>query len=348
MRLLRRPLVSRLLLLALIAASIAIERGVVLVVPLVFVLIVPLEKLFPRHLGQRVRRPELGTDVAYALIGPVLNVASIVVGATLGALTLAWVPGLAMRPLVSMIPDGLRIVVAFLLFDLLIYWTHRFAHEVPALWRFHAVHHTPKTLDWVSGFRNHPLDGLIIAPPVFFLIAAGFDPVITGALAVIQGIVGLLLHANVRWRLRPLHRVVATPEFHHWHHADEADAINSNYAAFLPIWDVIFGSYYMPRRHRPMSYGISQPMPTDVVGLLSEPMTGLRPGRWALDVVRYPIRSTWRLRRWTAGLLSEMARSARRPRRRQIPAGDPLPWTAARPEPGAAEATVASAARASS
>ena len=45
------------------------------------------------------------------------------------------------------------------LFDLAIYWAHRWSHEVPALWRFHAVHHSTEHLDWISGFRNHPLDG---------------------------------------------------------------------------------------------------------------------------------------------------------------------------------------------
>jgi len=108
------------------------------------------------------------------------------------------------------------------------------------------VHHSTEQLDWVSGFRNHPFDGAIVAPPFFFLIAAGFDATFTGVLAVVQLVTGLFLHANVRWRWRPLHRIVITPEFHHWHHANETDAHNSNYSVFLPLWDIVFGTYYMP------------------------------------------------------------------------------------------------------
>ena len=72
-------------------------------------------------------------------------------------------------------------------------------------------------------------------------------------LAVVQIVTGLFLHANVRWRWRPLHRVVITPEFHHWHHADEAVADNSNYSVFLPVWDILFGTYLMPADRRPRS-----------------------------------------------------------------------------------------------
>ena len=140
-----------------------------------------------------------------------------------------------------------RPFVGIALFDMAIYWVHRCSHEVPALWKFHSVHHSTVHLDWISGFRNHPFDGAIVAPPFFFLFAAGFDATFTGALAVIQIVLGLFLHANVRWRLRPLHRVVITPEFHHWRHANEVEAHNSNYSVFLPLWDMVFGTYYMSR-----------------------------------------------------------------------------------------------------
>ena len=60
------------------------------------------------------------------------------------------------------------------------------------IWKFHAIHHSTEELDWASGFRAHPFDGTIIAPAFAFLIAAGFSPEITGILAVVQILLGII------------------------------------------------------------------------------------------------------------------------------------------------------------
>ena len=87
-------------------------------------------------------------------------------------LSFAWVPGLLISPLVDMIPLSIKPIVAFVLFDFFVYWAHRWYHEVPELWKFHSIHHSPEHLDWVSGFRVHPFDFALIAPGFIFLIAA--------------------------------------------------------------------------------------------------------------------------------------------------------------------------------
>ncbi|WP_083908528.1 sterol desaturase family protein [Ilumatobacter coccineus] len=313
--------------LALIGVSIALDLGTLVIIPLLFVLIVPFEKLFPRH-RQRVRRPQLGTDMSHALAAPALNVVGLAVAIVVGVVSLAWLPGLLIRPLVSMIPSVALPFVGIALFDMAIYWVHRWSHEVPVLWRFHAVHHSTETLDWISGLRNHPLDGAIVAPPFFFLIAAGFSAQFTGALAAIQLLLGLFLHANVRWRLRPLHRVVITPEFHHWHHANETDAHNSNYSVFLPLWDIVFGTYYMPRNKRPLVYGISEHMPDGLVAQLRHPLRGT--GN-PLRLFRHPVRSLRSGWRFTRTLARDVWHSTTRPRTRRPAAGEPCRWAAAAP-----------------
>ncbi len=236
----------------------------------VFVVGVPLEKIWPRH-RQRVRRPELSTDLLWAMLAPLSQVLGAVVAIVIGLVSLAWVPALPLRPIVLALPGPLRVVVAFLLFDLLVYASHRAAHEVPFLWRFHAVHHSTKTLDWVSGFRAHPLDGVFAAPAFAVLLGAGFSLRIAGALAVVQVILGITAHLNVSWRLRPLQRIVFTPEFHHWHHSNERAAWNKNYAVFLPLWDIVFDTAYLPGDRRPQSYGIDRPMPSGVWAQLLHP-----------------------------------------------------------------------------
>jgi sterol desaturase/sphingolipid hydroxylase (fatty acid hydroxylase superfamily) len=197
------------------------------------------------------------------------------------------------------------------MFDLAIYWTHRWYHEVPVLWRFHAVHHSTEHLDWVSGFRSHPLDGTLIAPAFFFLVAAGFSLQFTGVVAIVQIVLGIFLHANVRWRLRPLHRLIITPEFHHWHHANEPGAINSNYSVFLPGWDLLFGTYFMPRDRRPRRYGVDDHVPVGMAAQLRHP---LRQVRNPLRLVRHPLRAARGARSSARRVLVDVKRSTLRPR----------------------------------
>ena len=276
------------------ALALVLDVTAALLVPVLFVLVVPFEKLFPRH-RQRLRRPGVLTDIAYGLTQPLLAPIGIAVGLVIGVLSLAWLPGLALRPLVDTLPSGVRTLLGVVLFDLVAYWAHRWSHEVPFLWRFHAVHHSTVHLDWVSGLRNHPFDGVLVAPPFLFLVAAGFGAEFAGALAVVQIVTGLFLHANVRWRWRALHRVVSTPEFHHWHHADEADAHNSNYSIFLPVWDLLFGTYFMPKARRPSVYGVTPPLPAGLVEQLRHPLRGLH-GPYGSSVTRSPrpANSPWR------------------------------------------------------
>jgi len=295
--------------LAAITLGIAIDAEALIGIPFLFFFVVPFEKLFPRH-RQRVRRPGLGTDLAYALAQPVLGAAGVAVALVVGIASLAWLPGLAIRPVIDQLPDLPRLLVGIALFDLAGYWAHRWGHEVPFLWRFHAVHHSSEQLDWISGLRTHPLDGALIAPAFVFLLGAGFSGEFTGLLAVVQIVTGLFLHANVRWRWRRLDRIVATPEFHHWHHANEVDAHCSNYSAFLPVWDLAFGTWFMPSGRRPARYGVDDPVPSGLADQLLYPLRGLaRP--WV------HLRHPWRGARYLGHLvrrgLGQMAATARRP-----------------------------------
>jgi sterol desaturase/sphingolipid hydroxylase (fatty acid hydroxylase superfamily) len=283
-RSLRRQL-PRVLLGAALVATVIINRAPLGLLAVLFVAVVPFEKLWPRH-EQRLRRPGVGTDIAYALAGPALGVAGLAVAVVVGVLSLAWIPGLMIRPVVGMLPGTVRALLGLLLFDATTYWAHRWSHEVPFLWRFHAIHHSSDRMDWVSGIRVHPFDGAFLAPAFVFLIGAGFSARFSGALAVVQLVTGLFLHANVRWRWRPLHRVVITPEFHHWHHANEPGAINSNYAAFLPLWDLAFGTYFMPKDRRPQVYGVDERIPASFVAQLRHPLRGLRN---PVRVIRHPV-----------------------------------------------------------
>ncbi len=45
--------------------------------------------------------------------------------------------------------------------DLVQYGVHRAFHRVPALWRFHAIHHSIREMDWLAGSRLHFVDVVV-------------------------------------------------------------------------------------------------------------------------------------------------------------------------------------------
>lgn len=302
-----------------VALAFQINSGIFAGLAVLFVLVAPFEKLYPRQKGQKIRRPGFTSDITFAMLNPLLNIASIIAVVIIGGLSLFWIPGLLVRPFVSGLPPVAMAIFGFLAFDFLGYWTHRWAHEVPFLWRFHAVHHSPEHMDWISGFRIHPFDGVLIAPPVFFLLAAGVQPEVTGVLAVFQILLGIFFHANVRLRLRWLDKIAANPEFHHWHHANEPDAIFHNYAASVPAWDLLFGTYFMGSEgRRPQVYGVNEYMPNNVIGQLTYPCRGARKH---LALLVHPVVGFRKLRAGLVRLMADVYRSTIRPTRSATPAG---------------------------
>lgn len=64
-------------------------------------------------------------------------------------------------------------LLCVLVADLAQYWTHRAYPEVPFLWRFHSVHHSVKTMDWLAGSRQHMLEliatRVLVLAPLYIL-----------------------------------------------------------------------------------------------------------------------------------------------------------------------------------
>lgn len=287
----KKALFLRLLAVIMIGSGLFISLEGMTAVIALFIIVVPFERLFPRQKHQKFKRAHLELDIGYAMASPFLQIATVVAAVFVAVVSLAWIPGLLIAPYVAMIPAQYKLVAGILLFDMTTYWAHRFYHEIPILWKFHAIHHSTEHMDWVSGFRAHPLDGTLIAPAIVFLIAAGFPNEQVGFLAVFQIVFGLFLHANVRFRFKIFDRFIMTPEFHHWHHSNEEDAIWSNYSTFLPLWDMLFGTYFMPKGgRRPQIYGVDEIVPMNMAEQLKYPFEGVKN---PFAFLRHPLRSLW-------------------------------------------------------
>lgn len=168
-------------------------------------------------------------------------------------------------------PFWLQIIQIYLLVDFLSYWIHRFFHR-QRWWPFHAVHHSSEDLDWLGSLRVHPINELgnkfVTVIPV---LAMGYNPTVTLTTAPILTLYALFLHANVNWDFGPFRSVIASPVFHRWHHSREVEAWDKNFGGILPVWDILFGTYYMPRGRYPENFGICEPMSGNYAGQMWQP-----------------------------------------------------------------------------
>ena len=217
-------------------------------------LFVPLERVYALR-PQRIFRAGWQTDLKHFFVSHA-GVQLLTYAATVPAQALfAWAVRLDFQQAVAAQPVWLQFIEIVLIVDLVSYWVHRAFHEVPWLWSFHAIHHSSRQMDWLAGSRIHPLDALVHRTaaflPVFIL---GFAP---GALYVYLAFVSVhavFIHANLRWRFPGLRWVIATPEYHHWHHTSDDEGLDRNFAVFVPLWDILFGTAHQPG-HWPKNYG---------------------------------------------------------------------------------------------
>ncbi|MDR7153034.1 sterol desaturase/sphingolipid hydroxylase (fatty acid hydroxylase superfamily) [Hydrogenophaga palleronii] len=221
---------------------------------LIFIFI---EKLFALRKDQPVFRPEWQTDfqhfiVNHMVIGFMLLATNLLVHKLFG-----WAADDGIRGWFGALPFWAGLPLIVLVADLVQYWTHRAYHEVPVLWRLHAVHHSAKHMDWMAGSRQHLIEILItrtlVLAPIFLL---GFSKEVIDAYIIIVGFQAVFNHANVSVRLGPLRYLIVTPNFHHWHHSQDQEALDRNYAAHYAFLDHLFGTAVKSEKAWPEQYGV--------------------------------------------------------------------------------------------
>jgi sterol desaturase/sphingolipid hydroxylase (fatty acid hydroxylase superfamily) len=163
-------------------------------------------------------------------------------------------------------------VVAIVVSDFVSYLMHYFQHTVPFLWEFHRVHHSSEVLHPLSNYREHPVDNVSYAVVIGFgkgLVAAVFV-VLFGAEPEMFLILGLnifdfafnflgynLRHSHI-WLRWPgvLVYLFGCPAHHQIHHSKDLEHRNRNMAFLFPIWDVIFGTFCVPKTPGKLEFGL--------------------------------------------------------------------------------------------
>lgn len=147
----------------------------------------------------------------------------------------------------SQLPFVFNLILTVLLFDLAIYWQHRWFHRFNWLWHFHAIHHSDKTLDATSALRFHPgeimLSGFYKGILILILGPSAETYLIY---EIILSSMAIFNHGNIYlspFFERKLRCFIVTPQMHYPHHSPQEDLINKNYGNFLSLWDRLFKTY---------------------------------------------------------------------------------------------------------
>lgn len=236
---------------------------------------VPLERVFALRSDQPVFRRAWPVDLTYFFINSLLIEILSILTLKPALILFDWARVGWVSATVESLPILVQVPTLLLVADFTQYWVHRTFHVVPFLWPFHAIHHSIEEMDWLAGSRLHLVDVILTRGltyvPIFVL---GFSLQALTVYVFVVAAQATFIHANVRWEFRALRRFVATPAFHHWHHSADREAVDKNFAVHTPIWDILFGTYFLPDRW-PAQYGLSHQR--DV------------PGRWVTQLV-YPFR----------------------------------------------------------
>lgn len=224
---------------------------------LVGFLFVPLERFFPHHADQTVFRDEWQEDMFYYLVSSMLvQVLTFITMAPSNFVNLNFDLS-TVRGYISDLPFAVQVFAIMVATDFVQYWVHRAFHTFPFLWKFHAIHHSTKKMDWLAGARMHFIEIAVLrgltAVPMFTL---GFRPEAIQGYLLIVYFYSSFIHSNIGWRFGWLERWFVTPRFHHWHHGSDRDAIDINYASHFPLFDWLFGTHHLPKKEWPQNYGV--------------------------------------------------------------------------------------------
>ena len=155
--------------------------------------------------------------------------------------------------------------------DFLLYWSHRVFHR-GFLWKYHAVHHASKDVEWISAARFHPVNlALGTCAADIAALLSGISPEVFIVLGPFTTIASVFVHANLDWTLGPFRYLVVSPVFHRWHHVSVVR--DKNFASTFAFWDWMFGTFYMPEGVLPEGYGIDdEAMPEGLMPQLVYPL----------------------------------------------------------------------------
>jgi lathosterol oxidase len=239
---------------------------------------VPLERLWPQYPEQGTFRKEWTLDVVYFMSThlPIQVLSFLVLLPATQATKYLGVP--VLQQSIARMPWLLQFCLAVVVADVAEYFIHLALHRVPFLWRFHAIHHSSKALDWIAGSRSHFVDDTLVRGFILVPLMLGFSQSIILAYLIFVTLHATWTHCNFGPNVKWLEKFLVMPRYHHWHHTSQKEGIDKNFAIHFPWIDKLFGTYYFPE-HWPERYGLdSEEISPSFVGQTLEPFLPKRNG----------------------------------------------------------------------
>jgi lathosterol oxidase len=238
----------------------------------------PIEVLWPAYREQSVFRSEWLTDIVYFLSThlPIQITTFLILLPATQLSAFLNIP--VLTDAVGHLPWIVQFFLAVLVADLAEYGIHRAFHKVPFMWRFHAIHHSSKALDWIAGSRSHIVDDVAVRAFILIPMMCVFSHNMLVAYLFFVNIHATWAHCNFGPTIKWLEPWLIQPRYHHWHHTSQAEAIDKNFAIHFPWIDKMFGTYYLPEDKWPDSYGLhNEKIPAGFWGQTFYPLTRGRP-----------------------------------------------------------------------
>lgn len=220
---------------------------------------VPIELVFPKNKQQPKFHEEWRTDLVYFVVSHLFIQFFGVITQQPAKLFFGWIGLAPVHQWVQSLPFVVELLFAFFITDLFQYWAHRIFHSHHYLWRFHSIHHSTQNMDWLAGSRTHFVDIFVTRSMAFIpLYVFGFSEITFNTYIVFMAIHAVLIHANTRINFGFLKYIIATPQYHHWHHCEDPRFYGKNFATIFPFIDKIFGTYYLPGNEWPEGTGLHE------------------------------------------------------------------------------------------
>jgi sterol desaturase/sphingolipid hydroxylase (fatty acid hydroxylase superfamily) len=246
-------------------------------VPVAYAGIALLERLVPYRESWLHSKGDLKTDIAWLFTNSALNRIVEPLFLAVGVAVAAWISanwGWQIWP--RDLPLLVQLVPALIFVEFFEYSFHRLMHENATMWRFHATHHSAPRLYWLNAVRFHPVDYTLVGIGKLVPLAmVGASAELFAMVNVFSAVHGAFQHANVPAKMGPLNYVFSMAELHRWHHSPLIAEANHNYGGNLILWDLVFGTRYLPEdREPPEEIGLEDPpeFPDDFVGQVLSPI----------------------------------------------------------------------------
>jgi ornithine lipid hydroxylase len=85
---------------------------------------------------------------------------------------------------------------------------------------------------------------------------------------------GFFQHCNIELRYGFLNYIVGSAETHRWHHSRIPRESNANYGNTVIVWDLLFGTWFLPRERSVHELGLQDPAyPKSFWALMRAPFT---------------------------------------------------------------------------